>query len=145
VVECVAPSALHADRFLPPTPLRVVVDHAMVDRSDDAAVRSARLEKGDIFRLLDRGAMKRKLLPAMLTAAQSIAGARMQTVVADAARVMETQLQDEIERLETLRTINDHVRPEEIAAAQNQKAELNTALSSAHLRLDSLRLILGLR
>ena len=145
VVECVAPSALHADRFLPPTPLRVAVDHAMADRSDDPAVRSARLEKGDIFRLLGRGAMKRKLLPAMLAAAQTLASVRMQTVVADATHLMETQLQDEIERLETLRTINDHVRPEEIAAAQKQKAELHTALSSAHLRLDSLRLILGLR
>ena len=69
----------------------------------------------------------------------------MTTVVADAVRAMETQLQDEIERLETLRTINDHVRPEEIAAAQKQKAELHTALSSAHLRLDSLRLVLGLK
>jgi len=145
VVECVAPSALHADRFLPPTPLRVVIDHALEDRSEDPAVRSARLEKGDIFRLLDRGAMKRKLLSAMLAAATSLASARMQTVVAESTRVMETQLQDEIERLETLRTINDHVRPEEIAAAQNQKAELLTALSSAHLRLDSLRLLLGLR
>ena len=144
VVECVAPSALHADRFLPPTPLRVVIDHAMADRSDDDAVRSAKLEKGDIFRLLDRGAMKRKLLPAMLAAAQTLAATRMATVIASATSAMEAQLQDEIERLETLRTINDHVRPEEIAAAQKQKTDLHTALSSAHLRLDSLRLILGL-
>jgi ATP-dependent helicase HepA len=145
VVECVAPSALHADRFLPPTPLRVVIDHSMADRSDDAAVRSARLEKGDIFRLLDRGPMRRKLLPAMLAAAQALVTARMATVVADAVRAMETQLQDEIERLETLRTINDHVRPEEIAAAQKQNTDLHAALSAAHLRLDSLRLILGLK
>ena len=145
VVECVAPSALHADRFLPPTPLRVVIDHAMADRSDDPAVRSAKLEKGDIFRLLDRGPMRRKLLPAMLAAAQTLAATRMTTVVAEAVRAMETQLQDEIERLETLRTINDHVRPEEIAAVQTQKTDLHTALSSAHLRLDSLRLVLGLK
>jgi ATP-dependent helicase HepA len=145
VVECVAPSALHADRFLPPTPLRIVIDHAMTDRSDDPAVRAAKLEKGDIFRLLDRGAMKRKLLPAMLAAAQTLAATRMQSVVTDATLAMETQLQDEIERLETLRTINDHVRPSEIAAAQQQKTELHAALSSAHLRLDSLRLIFGLK
>ncbi len=145
VVECVAPAALHADRFLPPTPLRIMIDHAMADRSDDDAVRSAKLDKGDIFRLLDRGAMKRKLLPAMLAAAQTLAATRMASVVASATHAAETQLQDEIERLETLRTINDHVRPEEIAAAQKQKADLHTALSSAHLRLDSLRLILGLK
>jgi ATP-dependent helicase HepA len=145
IVECVAPSALHADRFLPPTPLRIVIDHAMADRSDDPAVRSAKLEKGDIFRLLDRGPMRRKLLPAMLAAAQALAATRMTAVVAEAMRAMETQLQDEIERLETLRSINDHVRPEEIAAAATQKTELHAALSSAHLRLDSLRLVLGIK
>jgi ATP-dependent helicase HepA len=69
----------------------------------------------------------------------------MTAVVAEAVRAMEVQLQDEIERLETLRTINDHVRPEEIAAAQKQKADLHAALSAAHVRLDSLRLIFGVK
>ena len=95
VVECVAPSALHADRFLPPTPLRIVIDHAMADRSDDPAVRSAKLEKGDIFRLLDRGPMRKKLLPAMLAAAQTLATTRMAAVKAEATATMEAQLQDE--------------------------------------------------
>ena len=58
---------------------------------------------------------------------------------------MESQLNNEIERLETLRTINDHVRPEEIAAAQKQRDDLRTAIGYAHVRLDSLRLILGLK
>ena len=142
VVECVAPSSLHVDRFLPPTPLRIVVDHALNDQSDDVALRSARLEKGDIYRLLDRGGVKRKLLPAMLAKAGSLAAERMQMLLAGAKLAAETQLQAEIERLETLRTINDHIRPEEIAAAQRQKADLLTALDSAHLRLDALRLVL---
>ena len=145
VVECVAPAALHIDRFLPPTPLRIVIDHTMAERSDDPSVRSAHLEKGDIFRLLDRGPMRKKLLPAMLAAAQALATTRMAAVIAEAVSTMDVQLQDEIERLETLRTINDHVRPEEIAAVQTQKADLKIALNYAHLRLDSLRLILGLK
>jgi len=89
--------------------------------------------------------MRKKLLPAMLAAGQKIATERMTAVVAEAVRAMEVQLQDEIERLETLRTINDHVRPEEIAAAQKQKADLHAALSAAHVRLDSLRLIFGVK
>ena len=144
VVECVAPAALHADRFLPATPERVVVDHALADQGDDEELREARLEKGDIFRLLDRGAVKRKLLPSMLNKAQALAGERMKALVADAAAAMNTQLAAEIERLETLRTINDHVRPEEIAALQQQKNELQSAIESARLRLDSLRLVLRL-
>jgi ATP-dependent helicase HepA len=141
VVECVAPAALHVDRFLPATPIRVVVNHALTDFSEDEALASAKLEKGDIFRLLDRGAVKKKLLPAMLEKAQTLAAERMQRLVESATAAMTTQLQDEIERLEDLREINDHVRPEEIAAARQQQADLRAAITSARLRLDSLRLI----
>jgi ATP-dependent helicase HepA len=144
VIECVAPSSLHADRFLSPTPLCIVLDHTLTDQSNDETMTSAHLEKGDIYRLLDRGAVKRKLLPAMLARAGQIAAERMKTIVAASTRAMEMQLHDEIERLETLRAINDHVRPEEIAAARQQQAELHAAIGSARLRLDALRLILRL-
>jgi ATP-dependent helicase HepA len=141
VVECVAPAALHADRFLPATPIRVVVDHALADHSEDPAVAAAKLEKGNIFRLLDRGAVKKKLLPAMLAKTQALAAGKMQCLVATATATMNAQLQDEIERLEDLRELNDHVRPEEIAAARQQQTDLAAALATARLRLDALRLI----
>jgi ATP-dependent helicase HepA len=141
VVECVAPAALHADRFLPATPLRIVVDHALADHTDDAELAAAHLEKGDIFRLLDRGAVKKKLLPAMLEKAKTMAAERMSAVVDAAASAMEVQLRDEIERLEDLREINDHIRPDEIAALRQQKADLHNVLTAARLRLDALRVI----
>jgi ATP-dependent helicase HepA len=144
LVECVAPAALHADRFLPATPIRVVVDHALVEHTDDEALSSARLEKGDIFRLLDRGVVKKKLIPAMLEKAKALAEERMQRLVEAATTAMTIQLRNEIERLEDLRQINDHVRPEEIAAARRQQAELEAAIASARLRLDAVRLIFRL-
>jgi len=141
VVECVAPPALHADRFLPVTPIRVVVDHALVDHTDDDALAAAQFEKGDIFRLLDRGAVKKKLLPAMLAKAQALASERAQRLIEAASTAMTIQLRNEIERLEDLRQINDHVRPEEIAAARQQQTDLQTAIAAGRLRLDALRLI----
>jgi ATP-dependent helicase HepA len=141
VVECVAPAALHVDRFLPATPIRVVVDHSLADKSKDADLTAARLEKGDIFRLLDRSAVKKKLLPAMLAKTQAIAAERMQEFVEKANTTMAAQLKEEIERLEDLRSVNDHIRPEEIAALRAQEEGLKTAIASARLRLDSLRLI----
>jgi ATP-dependent helicase HepA len=141
IVECVAPAKLHADRFLPPTPIRIVVDHALADHSDDPAVKSAKLEKGDIFRLLDRGAVKKKLLPAMLAKAQAMAAEKTTAIVTAATTAMTTQLDLEIDRLETLRELNDHVKPEEIAALRAQKTDLESALTTARPRLDALRLI----
>jgi len=141
VVECIAPLALHADRFLPATPIRVVVDHALVDHTDDEAVAAAKLEKGEIFRLLDRGAVKKKLLPAMLTKAQALAAERAQRLIESASTAMSIQLRNEIERLEDLRQINDHVRPEEIAALRQQQTDLEAAIATAQPRLDAVRLI----
>ena len=141
VVECVAPASLHADRFLPATPIRVVVDHALTDHSESATVSAAKLEKGDVIRLLDRGAVKKKLLPAMLSKAQKMAAEAMPKLVETATAAMTAQLTDEIERLEDLRELNDHVKPEEIAAARQHLADLTAALGTARLRLDALRLI----
>ena len=84
VAECVAPATLHIDRFLPSTPIRVVVDHASQDHTEDAALASAVFEKGDIFKLLDRAVVKKKLLPTMLEKAQAFAAVRMQNIVAAA-------------------------------------------------------------
>lgn len=142
VVECIAPAALHADRFLSPVPIRVVVDHAGKDRRDDAAYRHARLEKGSPVRLLEKAAVKRKLFPAMMAAARKLAEAEMAALTAGAVATMRTQLQTEIDRLEDLRQLNDHVRPEEIDGLKAQQDALAEVLGSARLRLDALRLVL---
>ncbi len=141
VVECVAPAALHVDRFLPTTPVRVVIDHAQKDITADPELAAAVLEKGDVFRLLDRGAVKKKLFPAMLAAAQKIATAQLAAIAAAAQEKMEAQLRHEIARLEDLAEINDHVRPSEIAALRAHQTELTAALTAARLRLDAVRLI----
>jgi ATP-dependent helicase HepA len=142
VAECIAPEALHADRFLPATPIRVVVDHVLNDRSGDPAYAGARLEKGNIMRLLDKGVVKKQLLPAMLGRALELAEDRMGSITEAAKTAMIAQLQDEIERLVDLSTINDHVRQSEIEAAKQEKSELERPLATARLRLDAIRLIL---
>jgi ATP-dependent helicase HepA len=124
--------------------VRIVVDHALADKTDDPVLAAAQLESGDVFKLLDRGAVKRKLLPAMLEKVQALAVERMQELTAAASGRIERQLQGEIERLEDLRRINDHVRPEEITAAREQKAALLGAVATANFRLDAVRLILGM-
>jgi ATP-dependent helicase HepA len=142
IVECVAPAALHADRFLPSLPLRVVVDHAKKDRRTDTVYRQARIEKGSPSRLLENAAVKHKLFPAMLTRARRLAEAELATLTEQATTTARAQLGDEIARLEDLARLNDHVRPEEIDALRRQQAELEQALTGAGLRLDAVRLVL---
>ena len=142
VIECIAPPALHIDRFLPPTPIRIVVDQALADQSEEESFRSATMEKGDVLPLLDTPVLKKKHLPAMLAKAQSLAEGKMKAIVDTADTAMELGLQSEIERLEDLRQINDHVRPQEIQAIREQKTELRKALASARLRIDAIKLVL---
>jgi ATP-dependent helicase HepA len=141
-VECVAPPALHVDRFLPKTPIRVVVDHALKDQTDEKALATAKLESGDVFRLLDK--LRGKILPGMIEAAHRLANEKLAGIIADATANMESRLQAEIERLEDLAQINPNVSLEEIAAAKAQKEHLREALGNSHLRTDALRLILRL-
>jgi ATP-dependent helicase HepA len=141
VVECVAPAALHVDRFLPPQPLRVIVDHANSEFSDTAKLDAARLEKGDVVKLLDRGAVRKKIVPAMLKQAVTLAEEKAKSLVGATVIEMEKQLREERERLEDLRQRNDHIRPEEITAVSEQQEQLRAAMEAARPRLDAVRLV----
>lgn len=142
VVECVAPAALHADRFLPAIPVRVVVDHTKKDRRKDAAYRHMRTEKGSPSRLLENAGIKHKLFPAMLARARQLAETELAVLAETAVKAARAQLGDEIARLEDLARLNDHVRPEEIEALRAQQSALEQALGDARLRLDAVRLVL---
>lgn len=141
VVECIAPSALHVDRFLPATPIRIVIDHSMLDQTDDEALKKAKLIKGDINKLLDRAVVKKKILPGMLTKARALAEEKMMALVSSASSLLKAQLDHEIERLSDLQEINDHVQLEDVAALKRHREELESAISSARIRLDTVRLI----
>jgi ATP-dependent helicase HepA len=61
--------------------------------------------------------------------------------VEGAARAMDAQLQGEVDRLEELQQLNDHIRPEELTALREHQEQLRAAITSARLRVDALRLI----
>ena len=142
VIECIAPPALHIDRFLPATPVRVVVDQGLNDCSGDDEFRNARLEKGDVFSLLDTPVFKKKHLPSMVAKAHSIASKLKSEIVEAAQNHAAEQLDREIERLQDLRIINPHVRPSEIEALKKLKSDIHTALQESVVRADALKLVL---
>ncbi|MCW1884856.1 SNF2-related protein [Luteolibacter flavescens] len=141
VVECVAPAHLHAERFLPPVPLRIAVDHAGGDQTADASLASAKLRRGDPAALLRNEAVKRKVLPAMLDRVRELGTEASRAVIDRAMQAMRTQLDSEINRLKDLAAANDHVRPEEVAALVAREVELATAITNARVRVDAVRLV----
>jgi ATP-dependent helicase HepA len=141
VVEVVAPRRLPIDRFLPPTPVRVVVDHQGQALESAGAWHEGDLVPGDAAPLLGRGVVRRKLLPAMVEAAQALGAKAVGRVVAAARREATAWYDDERERLELLARLNDHVRPSELTRLAEERAAVLAALETAAARSDALRLV----
>ena len=143
LLECVAPAELHVDRFLPPTPIRIVLDHQgqEVGTTVDSKTLARQLRSGDPFVLLDQSEIREELLPELLEQVHGLARSRIAELVARAQREMQTQLDREIHRLRELQKVNRTVRTEEIEALIRQRDALVEHLKGARLRCDSLRLI----
>jgi ATP-dependent helicase HepA len=141
VVECVAPAALHVERFLPPTPLRLVVDHKGGDHTLDPAFPKARLRKGDAAGLLKNEAVKRKFLPEMLDKVRLLGSEGSRSVIDGAMAAMRSQMAAEITRLRDLAEINDHIHPGDIGLLEKRAGDLAEAIENARVRLDAVRLV----
>jgi ATP-dependent helicase HepA len=143
VLEAIASPRLHADRFLPLTPIRLVVSHKLEDvsRTFLGTNWERKLQKGSPYQLIENAEIVSRTLPAMFQTAANLAEAKAAALRQSALNEINHLLGHEVERLQTLARVNDHVRPQEIQLAQVQQAELATSLQRSRLRLDSLRLI----
>lgn len=145
VLESVAPSRLHVDRFLPPTPVRILVDLTGNDQSDAFGHDFINKYCGDeeTFRLKQDPKLLQALVPDMLRSAKEHAHAKKSEILQAAIQHAHDQLDGEATRLKELRKVNPNVREEEIRIAENVIADVARHIGKAHLRLDAVRLILG--
>jgi ATP-dependent helicase HepA len=145
VLECIAPAHLHADRFLPATPIRVLVDHRGEDLGGTltAGKLAGLLTEGDAYPLLEQPELREELLPALLEKSRQMAAVQVAGLTARAREEMTAQLDHEIIRLQELQKVNRSVRPEEVQLLVEQRSDLARHLAEARLRLDATRLIQG--
>lgn len=144
VLEVIAAPRLHADRFLPPTPIRVIVTHKRDDVSETFSQDAAwerKLQKGSAYKLIENTEIAQHTLPAMFQTATALAETRAAGFRAAALDAMNQLIGYEVHRLQTLQQTNDHIRPEEIKLAQSQQTELTTVLKQSRIRLDAVRLV----
>ena len=143
VLEAIAAPQLHVDRFLPPTPIRLFVSHKLVDVTGAFLDSSweQKLEKGSPYKLLENADIAQRKLPAMFQTGTELAEIRASVLRESALNEMNHLLGHEVQRLQTLALVNDHVRPQEIQLALAQQQALAATLQQARLRLDAVRLI----
>ena len=136
-----ADSALQVWRFMPPTPVRVVVSHELEDLSGTYTTElvNKNVRNGRKDWLRNNARPLHNLVPGMLRNLNQRAEIKAQELAAKAAHQMGLILTSEKARLEaqpasTLRTA-------EIERITAQMATLTTHLAAPRMRLDSLRLI----
>jgi len=139
VSEVIAPTRLHLDRFLPPTVIRVAVDHRGEEMKTPPP--SALLTPGDPGRIIRQDAFRREIFPKMLAAAQALASTASAAPVGKARDLASATLDAGIDRLTDLATRNPQISAREISALIALREETLAALSTPRLRLDSLRLV----
>lgn len=143
VLETAGGQGIHVDRFLPATPLRVVVDHIGNDVTQDYAVQKLdqNLRPGQVNDLLENEMLVDTILPNMISKAAELAEELKMREIAKGMKNMRVTADHEIERLAALHKTNKQIRPEEIEIAVEERTALTSLIENARIRMDSLQLI----
>ena len=139
VLEVIAPARLHLDRFLPPTLLRVIVDHT--GKAQTKAPPAQLLQPGDPRRIVAQESFKTQLFPKMLEAAKDVANRASTKPIEAAIDLAKKTLETQISRLNNLALRNPNISKSEIKHLEDTLKETTEVLAKARIRLDSLRLI----
>ncbi|MDO9423065.1 MAG: RNA polymerase-associated protein RapA [Methylobacter sp.] len=144
IVECSAPAELQIGRFLPPTPIRVLIDQNQKDVSADIEHRDL-VEAGikfDKHRIIAFLNSQRPYIINILGVAEQKAKADMQALVDQATQAMLESLSNEIKRLVRLKKVNPSIRAEEIEQLKDMTMLAHENIQAAQLRLDAVRFVI---
>ena len=130
-------------RFLPNTPINIIVDHTGKDVTELYPLGSLerKLQASPLDGLLEHASIREDLLPKMIAAATKIAESKRIVEIEKSMQRMNSTLQHELQRLQALQQKNSNIRPEEIQLARTEQSTLSTLIQAAQLRLDALMLI----
>ncbi|HEY8219804.1 MAG TPA: RNA polymerase-associated protein RapA [Methylobacter sp.] len=144
IVECSAPAELQIGRFLPHTPIRVLIDQNQKDLSADIDHRDL-VEAGikfDKHKIIAFLTGQRPHLINILNVAEQKAKADMQQLVDQATQAMLELLSNEIKRLVRLKKVNPTIRTEEIEQLKDMTMLAHENIQAAQLRLDAVRFLI---
>lgn len=143
VAAAMAPKALQVGRFLPPTPIRILLDKSSNNLGDNVGFEGFNQQLSAVGRQTASklaGALQTAVHP-MITTAKDIAQTKLEDIRSEALANMQASLAQEQARLTALKQINPNIRDEEINFYDKQRTELTMHIEKAQLQLDAIRLI----
>ncbi|GAB58884.1 RNA polymerase-associated protein RapA [Rheinheimera nanhaiensis] len=143
IIEASAPPALQLPRYLPATPLRLLLDKNANNLSAKVSFEQLNKQLKPVGRQTGSklaGALQQLVHP-LLAKATEIATTQMANVISSAQQSVSQTLGAQQQRLTALRQLNPSVRQDEIDALAKQQQQLTDYISKARLKLDAIRLI----
>jgi len=143
VLECVASPLLHVDRFLAPTPIRILIDHMLRDKSNIFSGESfnTALCDYDKWHVLEQNKKVMDLIPKLQQHADECAVQCARNAISRSLDSMKTTLSAEKSRVEHLAEVNPAVSKEELITLETEITQLTRAIETATPRLDAVRLV----
>ncbi|MBD2814722.1 RNA polymerase-associated protein RapA [Xenorhabdus sp. Flor] len=143
VVEAQAPKYLQLTRFLPPTPLRLLMDLKGTNLASQVEFEGFNRQLNAINR---HNASKlvnavQKEVHAILQQSEPLVEQQARELIEKAKKEADEVLSAELSRLEALKAVNPNIRNDELEAIESEHKHLLLNLDQASWRLDAIRLV----
>ncbi|MDQ9606447.1 RNA polymerase-associated protein RapA [Serratia marcescens] len=143
VVEAQAPKHLQLTRFLPPTPIRMLMDRKGTNLAAQVEFESFNRQLNAVNRHTSSKLVNavQQDVHAMLQQAESLVEAQARTLIEQAKQEADDKLSAELARLEALKAVNPNIRDDEVEALEFNRRQVLANLNEAGWRLDAIRLV----
>jgi ATP-dependent helicase HepA len=138
-LQASGPSDLQIDRFLPPTPIHLVIDPN--GSPCDIEFHTVRKVNHKMTKQLITALQP--LIEPHIETARHVANSRSKLILQGALAEMHGVLGDEVERLNTLKAVNPSVRQSEIDYFSHQQTQLDSLFNEAEVQLEAIRIIVN--
>ncbi|HGW0999006.1 RNA polymerase-associated protein RapA [Raoultella ornithinolytica] len=143
VVEAQAPKQLQLNRFLPATPVRMLLDKNGNNLAGQVEFESFNRQLSAVNRHTGSKLVNavQQDVHAILQLGEAQVAKAAQALIDAARDEANDKLSAELSRLEALKAVNPNIRDDELSAIESNRQQVMDALAQAGWRLDALRLI----
>ncbi|WP_144212662.1 RNA polymerase-associated protein RapA [Shewanella donghaensis] len=139
-----APKSSQLYRYMPPTPIRVLLDKNGLNLADKVDYDSFNKQLSAVNRHIASKLVNasQPILHPLLAKGAEQAEIELAKLVEQAREKMTLQLNGELNRLEALKAVNPNIRDSELDYVRNQMTELNGYIDDSQFQLDAIRMVL---
>jgi len=145
IVEATNTDNAQLSRFLPTTPIRLLLDKNGKDLGQNVTFDSFDRQLTPINRHISRkiANTSQPLIHQLIKDSKSTAQVLMDEIISAAKKEMQQTLQGERDRLQALKAVNPNIREDEIQFIRDQQTNFEQILDQTQLKLDAIRFIVS--